>query len=207
MHPNPAFRQSPMERNLNFARDRAFGVLVVVTNGVPLISHVPFLLSDDGETVDLHLVRSNPITRALSEPLEAKVAVSGPDGYVSPDWYGAFDQVPTWNYVAVHLTGVLELRPQKELRHLLDRQSAFFESRLAPKSPWTAAKMDAEALERMMRQIVPARFRVDNVQGTWKLNQNKPEDVRLRAADGVRTGIGSELESLAEIMRSPDNFE
>ncbi|MBO9445945.1 FMN-binding negative transcriptional regulator [Ruegeria sp. R14_0] len=205
MHPNPAFRAEETARHISFARDRAFGVLAVSTESAPLISHVPFLVSEDGTCAELHLVRSNPIARALRLPGPARIAVSGPDGYVSPDWYGVEDQVPTWNYVAVHLTGQLEQRPQEELLDLLDRQSAFYEARLLPKPPWTTQKMSADALERMMRMIVPFRLRIDDIQGTWKLNQNKPDAARESAAGQIaHNGIGSELEALQKLMTQAD---
>lgn len=202
MHPNPVFHTADTAENLAFARDRAFGVLAVTGEAEPLLSHVPFLLSDDGAVADLHLVRSNTIVRALAAPRPARIAVSGPDSYISPDWYGMPDQVPTWNYVAVHLTGVLELRPQEELRDVLDRLSARFEDRLAPKTPWTAAKMPPEALARMMRMIVPCRMRVTGVDGTWKLAQNKPAAARQAAAEQVESyGMGTEIATLAALMR------
>ncbi|WP_109313716.1 FMN-binding negative transcriptional regulator [Ruegeria sp. AU67] len=202
MHPNPAFRAEETERHVTFARDRAFGVLAVSTDEAPLISHVPFLLSEDGALAELHLVRSNPIVRMLKEPKPARIAVTGPDGYVSPDWYGIADQVPTWNYVAVHLIGQLEQRPHAELLDLLDRQSAFYEARLLPKPPWTTGKMSQDALDKMMRMIVPFRFRIDDIQGTWKLNQNKPDAARLSASEHIANdGIGSELDALQKLMR------
>lgn len=206
MHPNPVFHDKQDQHNRAFAAARGFGVLTI--NGMgsgadgPLVSHVPFLV--DGGEVYLHLVRSNPIARALTEPRPACLAVSGPDSYVSPDWYGMPDQVPTWNYIAVHLRGPLELRPQEELRALLDRQSAHFETQLAPKTPWTAAKMSEGVMDRMMRAIVPCRMRIEAVDGTWKLNQNKPDAVRLRAADKLAAeGIGCDPEALAARMRQP----
>ncbi len=202
MHPNPAFRKSREERNIAFARERGFGVLAVNSEAGPLLSHIPFLLSEDGTSADLHLVRSNPITR-LGET-GAVIAVSGPDGYVSPDWYDTPDQVPTWNYVAVHLRGRLEPLPHAAMHDMLDRQSAAYETRLAPKTPWTTSKMTPEALERMMRQILPFRLHIDDIDGTWKLNQNKSDDARLRAADAVSGGIGNELDILADLMRTPD---
>lgn len=204
MHPNPVYHTADTEKNIAWARDRAFGILsVALPDTAPFLSHIPFLLSEDGATADMHLVRSNPIARALTKgPLPARLAVSGPDSYVSPDWYGIADQVPTWNYVAVHLTGVIDLRPAGDLRDLLDRQSAFHEARLAPKPAWTTAKMDPEALEKMMRMIVPARMRIDEVDGTWKLSQNKADDVRLRAADHMDShGFGTEPGILAALMR------
>ncbi|MDE4304991.1 FMN-binding negative transcriptional regulator [Phaeobacter gallaeciensis] len=202
MHPNPIYHDADRAQNLDFARTRAFGVLAVSTTEAPLISHVPFLLSEDGTSADLHLVRSNPISRMLKTPQPARLAVSGPDGYVSPDWYGLADQVPTWNYVAVHLTGRLEQRPQDELLGLLDRQSAFYEARLLPKPPWHSDKMEPEALERLMRMIVPVRLSIETVEGTWKLNQNKPEPARTAVADQITTGFGAELDDLARMMRS-----
>lgn len=203
MHPNPAFRTEAEAVNLEFARSRAFGVLAINGPEAPLLSHVPFLISDDGTYADLHLVRSNPIVRAVETSTAAKIAVTGADGYISPDWYAVEDQVPTWNYVAVHLTGVLERRPQDEMRALLDRQSAHFETRLLPKQPWTTRKMSQDVLDRIMRQIVPFRMTIDRIDGTWKLNQNKPDSVRLRAADHVDAGgIGFETAQLSALMRA-----
>jgi transcriptional regulator len=204
LHPNPAFRQADTARNIAFARAQGFGLLAVATGDAPLISHIPFLLSEDGTRAEFHLVRSNPIARLMSAPLRARLAVQGPQSYVSPDWYGVEDQVPTWNYVAVHLVGQVRLQPQERMRDLLDRQSAEFEARLAPKPEWRAEKMTPEVLERMMRQIVPCEMRVDEIAGTWKLGQNKPADVRLRAADPLEAaGQGQEVATLARLMRTP----
>jgi len=203
MHPNPAFRQADAARNVAFAREKGFGLLAVATGDAPLISHIPFLLSEDGTRAEFHLVRSNPIARLMSAPLPARLAVQGPHSYVSPDWYGVEDQVPTWNYVAVHLVGEISLQPQEHMRDLLDRQSAQFEARLAPKPEWRAEKMTAEVLERMMRQIVPCEMRIEEIAGTWKLGQNKPEDVRQRAADPLEaSGLGQEAAMLARLMRT-----
>jgi transcriptional regulator len=202
MHPNPAFRKVADEVTFGFVRTRAFGVLAVNAPAGPLLSHVPFLLSEDGTSADLHLVRSNPISRLDGVP--AVIAVSGPDGYVSPDWYGLDDQVPTWNYVAAHLRGRLERLGEDLMRDMLDRQSAAFEARLLPKPPWTADKMSDGALDRLMRAIVPFRLHVERIDATWKLNQNKPEAARLGAAGTIaQAGIGQEAEALSRLMRDP----
>ncbi|KEJ90758.1 FMN-binding negative transcriptional regulator [Sulfitobacter donghicola] len=206
MHPNPIFHDVDKARNIAFARQRAFGVLAVNGEEGPSISHVPFLLNEDASTAELHLVRSNPIARMGEGPLPAKIVVSGSDSYVSPDWYGLPDQVPTWNYIAVHLTGQLEKLSQEKLRDVLDRLSENFEKQLLPKPPWAAAKMTPEALEKMMRMIVPFRFTVTGVDGTWKLGQNKVEQARVDAAGQMaEKGIGTEVAALAEMMRNLDH--
>jgi transcriptional regulator len=203
MHPNPAFRQTPRDRNLAFARARGFGILTVNGPEGPLAAHVPFLLNDDASHVELHLARSNPIARA-GLPAPALIAISGPDTYVSPDWYGPHDlvpdQVPTWNYVAVHLRGILEPLPDEALRPHADALSAEHENRIAGKRPWTSAKMTEGAMPRMMRMILPFRFRVVSVDGTWKLNQNKPADVRARAAEALANGDAA-AQAIAALMR------
>jgi len=205
MHPNPVFRQTDAARSLAFLRARSFGTLLVNADPVPLVAHVPFLLSEDAATADLHLVRSNPIARmAQDTPISVKLAVTGPDSYISPDWYGTPDQVPTWNYVAVHLTGTLHMLDHADLHALLDRQSAHFEAQLAPKPEWRTEKMSDGVMERMMRAIVPMRLHISALDSTWKLGQNKPDTVRQSAARHVKThGIGTGLADLGEWMDTP----
>ena len=213
MHPNPVHRPATPERNLAFARERGFGVLAVSGDegaGGPLLSHIPFLVAEGGGAVHAHLVRANPIARLLAVgERPAVLAVSGPDGYVSPDWYGAEpDQVPTWNYVAVHLRGTLRLRPEEMLRPHLDALSTRFEEALRPKPPWRTSKVAPDRLASLMRAIVPVELTVESVDGTWKLNRNKTDEVRLRAAAHMGTeGFGQEVALLATLMQSPPEKE
>jgi transcriptional regulator len=200
MHPNPAFRQTSEAGALAIARARGFGVLTVNGPEGPLCAHVPFEVGDGW--AGLHLARSNPIAR-MALPAAAVMVVCGPDAYVSPDWYGIEDQVPTWNYVAVHLRGVLEPLPDGELRPHLDRVSAAFEARLAPKRPWLADKMSDGVMERMMRGIRPFRLRLSAAESTVKLNQNKPEAARAGAAAGIAAAqVGLEAAGIARMMRA-----
>jgi transcriptional regulator len=204
MHPNPAFRKVEKTQNLAFVCERSFGALSINGDDGPLIAHIPFQLSKDGRYLEAHLVRSNPIVRALKEPQKAVVAVSGGDGYISPDWYSTGNLVPTWNYVAVHLRGVLRLLPDEALRGILERLSEKMETRLLPKPIWKIDKVSDEALGKMMRQIVPIALDVEIVDGTWKLAQNKPEEARLAAADALaQTGFGAEYGSIAALMKNP----
>ena len=204
MHPNPAFRQTPEARNLAFARARGFGILTVNGAEGPLLAHVPFLISADGTMADLHLARSNAIARSAL-PAPAVVAVSGPDAYISPDWYGLDDQVPTWNYVAVHLRGTLAPLPADRLRDHADALSARFEAGLLPKTPWVSSKMTDGVMDRMMRMILPFRLTLTGIDGTWKLNQNKPAEARLAAADALAARGGEpDTTALARLMRQAD---
>ncbi len=198
MHPNKAFRRATPEENLSFAAERGFGVMTLAGPEGPLASHIPFVLSPDRKTFGAHLVRSNPILKRLDRPQPALMVVSGPDAYVSPDWYGVDDQVPTWNYVAVHLRGTLKALPASQLRFHLQALSGLFEQRLAPKPVWKLDKVNPDALAKLEKMIVPVEFAIDSTEGTWKLSQNKPQSARLEAADFIGN---PELASLMKLVK------
>lgn len=205
MHPNPIFRSDDQATGLAFAARRGFGILIVTGPDGVLASHLPFVL--EATTLDMHVPRSNPIGRLLRDgPVPALLIVSGPDGYVSPDWYGTDEQVPTWNYVAVHLRGELALRPAETLRDHLDRLSELNEERLLPKRPWTLDKNTEEGTERLMRVLLPLRLTINTVEQTWKLNQNKSDAERDSAARALEVaGFGHEIAELVRHMRDvPD---
>jgi transcriptional regulator len=202
MHPNPAFRQTPAAQNLDFARRRGFGTVSVNGADGPVMAHVPFLLAADGGHADLHLARSNGIIRE-GLPARAVLAVTGPDAYVSPDWYGLADQVPTWNYIAVHLRGELVPLPPEALEPHLNALADAFEARLLPKPVWKTAKMTEGAMARMMRMILPFRLVIHAVDGTWKLGQNKSAPARSGVIEalGAQDGMGWPR-GIAEAMRA-----
>lgn len=200
MHPNPAFRGEEAAANLAFAAARGFGILTAGGPEGPLCAHVPFLLGTG--FVDLHLARSNALGRAVMTAgrLPALIAVSGPDAYISPDWYGLEDQVPTWNYVAVHLRGVLEPLPEETLHKMVDDLSALHEARLLPKKPWASTKMTEGVMARMLRMILPFRLQLTGVEGTWKLNQNKTPEARAGAVEGLRGQEDVGSQGIAALM-------
>lgn len=216
MHQNQIFRNIDKAKKYQLLIKKVFGSLIFAHSEGVLISHVPFLLDKSGESVEMHLVRSNPILRHLDTPKNVVLSVQGPDAYISPDWYGVPDQVPTWNYVAVHVRGKLERLPQGDIRGVLERLSAMAEARLAPKKPWTIDKMTPEVFNKMTRQIVPVKLTIDQIEkhgetqpdmsGTWKLSQNKPDEVRHAAIKGLQTSnIGTEIEWLRALMGAVDD--
>ena len=201
MHPNPVFRGEPRESALAFARQRGFGALTVAGADGVLAAHVPFVV-DEGR-IRAHLMRANPLARRLRDgPSDALLIVSGPDAYVSPDWYGEPRNLPTWNYVAVHLRGKLRLLDDAALRSVLDRLSANFEERLAPKPPWKTAKLDDAVLAGKMRVIVPIEMSIETTDSTFKLNQNRSDTARAGAAAVLAAGgtPGMETRALAAMM-------
>ena len=121
--------------------------------------------------------------------MRATVVFSGPNAYVSPDWYASENQVPTWNYLAVHAAGVLhEIYDGAAVEALLADLSAVHEAALLPKRPWTMDKMVPGTVERMRKGITAFSISVDRFDAKAKLSQNK------NAAD--RGGVVAALDAL-----------
>ena len=184
MHPNTAFHWSDREALREFVRVTGFGSVFAATPDGPRTAQVPVIWADEG-TLHFHLARGNALTRHLEGETALFVAM-GPDGYVSPDWYGLDDnQVPTWNYVSVELEGTVRRLSRDALIAQMDALSAEHEGRLAPKPAWTRAKMDPALFERMADAVVGFALDIQGWRGTRKLGQNKSEGARLSAADGM----------------------
>ncbi len=198
MHPNPIFRSDDHEKSLSFAAERGFGTLSVNGEHGPLAAHLPFVFNENRSIAAFHMLRSNPVARS---PGPALLAVSGPDGYISPDWYGAPELVPTWNYVAVHLRGTLRILPPEALEPHLRALSGAFERRLLPKPVWDLDKVSPETREKMMRMLVPAELEITHVDATWKLGQNKPAAAIAGAAKALKqSAVGAQTAALAALM-------
>ena len=198
MHPNPIFRSDDHDKSLSFAATRGFGILSVNGEHGPLAAHLPFVFNESRSKLAFHMLRSNPVARS---PGPALLAVSGPDAYISPDWYGLPEQVPTWNYVAVHIRGPLRILPPEALEPHLRALSNAFERRLLPKPVWDLDKVSLAAREKMMRMLVPAELDITHVDATWKLGQNKPAAAVKGAAEALKTSaIGAEIAALAALM-------
>ena len=183
MHPNRKFHITDREAMAALVRELGFGVLFVATAEGPRAVHVPVLI--DGDRLLFHVSRGNAVHSALAAGAEALFVATGPHAYVSPEDYGLEDRVPTWNYVAVELEGrVRQLEPEALIR-LLDDLSAEREARLAPKPPWTRAKMSEGRFEGLLKAIAGFEMQVASWRGTAKVDQDKPEEVRTRIADAL----------------------
>ena len=176
MHPAKPFHVDDRDTLLAFVRAHPFVTIAAAVGGRPFTAQAPVVIRelDFGEVaLDFHLSRGNALAPYVVESFRAVALATGPDAYVSPDWYGSEDQVPTWNYVSAEAEGLVAPLSDAEFVALLDDLSAQEEAHLAPKKPWTRDKMSPGRFEAMMRGIIGCRLTVERLEGTWKLSQNK----------------------------------
>ena len=203
MYTPPFFKQDHAA-SLAFAEERGFGTVCAWNGTRPIASSLPFYLSgaDDG-TVEVlfHVARQNPLAKLADGTTSWLLAVNGPDAYVSADWYLSPDQVPTWLYQSVHLTGTVRVLSDEELAVQIDTLSAKFENWLLPKKPWTSAKMTPARLETMKKAIVGLVMKVEEVEGSFKLNQHKSEADYAAVAGALQERTDTGSQQIAGLMR------
>ena len=203
MYVNAAFKTDESAA-WDFVAERGFGAIVAIDRGTPVAAHVPLLVMGTAEKrcVEFHVARANPIHRVIAASPRVLVTVSGPDAYISPDWYVSADQVPTWNYMAAHLTGTARaLAPDRALDHV-ERMSLSFEQRLLPKKPWSTTKMTAQKRAMMLAAIVPIEIEIERIECSFKLSQNKGLTDRMEAARMLDWRGSPAERGMAQAMRT-----
>lgn len=171
------FAISDHEELLRFVRNNAFGQLTSSCNNRPEASHLPFLVAQGGERLLCHLARQNPQLNTI-DGQQVLVIFSGPHAYISPRWYTS-PGVPTWNYQTVHVYGVARTFTDDErLMSLVNELSEKYEA--GADAPW-----QPEYSPKLLRAIVGVEIEITEMQGTYKLSQNRPQQDRQQVVDAL----------------------
>ena len=185
---------------LDFIKSNGFGILLPHTGLEPMASHLPFILDEDGVDQGLilgHMARANDQWEyANGQPV--LVVFHGPHAYISPTWYQVGDTVLTWNYVAVHASGLFKAVEDREgIEDIVGRVTDYYES--SQPQPWQADFTTAYAGQ-MIKRIVAFKIEITRLQGKWKLNQNHPERRRRRVAEQLKIQGGGNDGLIARLM-------
>jgi transcriptional regulator len=182
-----------------------FGALVSVEGGIPSATHLPFVYRAEGAglgTLSGHVARANPQAKGFESEPTVLVVAQGPHGYVSPSWYATHPSVPTWNYVAVHVTGRARVisdpgRVRGLLATLVDRYESGREK------PWTM-DLPEKFLEGMLKGIVAFEIEVASIEGKLKLSQNRTAEERRSVIRGLEESGDPLAKELATVMREAE---
>ena len=200
-----AFREDDLPTLHTLMQDYNFAVLVMQHDGVPLASHLPFMLDPQaGErgTLHVHLARGNPqvahLAAAEAGAAEVLVIFQGPHAYISPSWYEADLSVPTWNFAAVHAYGIPCLFTQPAvlepmLRDLVQQHEAAFDDL------WPMALPD-DYLHKQMRGVVGVELPITRLEGKFKLSQNRSACDQAQVAAALHAGADPLGAATAQLM-------
>lgn len=183
--------------------DYSFALVVTASDSGVEMVHIPTVLDrtqGDFGTLHFHVAKQNPIWKLFDGTHEATVVFTGPHAYISPDWYEAEGLVPTWNYMAVHATGTPTVVGDDLKVEHVDHLAAQEEAQLAPKDPWTSARLKPDLHKRMMGGIVGLVMPITHLQAKAKLSQNRTDADKAGILKGLR-GRGGDLNAaVAEAM-------
>jgi transcriptional regulator len=170
------------------AREHPWMSLTSFVPGRGLVSsHYPVLLDEDADGIVLlsHVGRPDERVHELGAH-EVLVTIAGPNGYISPGWYGVSPAVPTWNFVVAHCYGVPEILSDAENLAVLDAMVARFESVLPEPFLMAGTLENAAYAERIVGGTVGFRLRVTRFEAKEKMSQDKPVAVVDRILDQLR---------------------
>ena len=177
-----------------------FATLVVNgPNGLEA-SPLPLLLDRERREIVGHLARSNPLAKLLASGADALTIFQGPHAYVSPRWYVDAINVPTWNYVHVHVTGAATMfEDREELVGFLGRLVDRFEK--GARAPWKFELPD-DFVDDLVKAIIGFRIPMRKVEAKLKLSQNRDPADASGALAGLEASSDAASREVAAWMRS-----
>jgi len=185
---------------LAYMRAYSFAALATAGPAGLMATHLPFVIEEqDGQiTLLAHLAKANPQWRDFAAGGDAMAIFMQPHAYVSPRLYDSRQNVPTWNYVAVHAYGrpvLIEERAAKiELQKKLIRQHDA--GYLAQMDELPESYLDAK-----LAAIVSFSLAVTRIDARYKLSQDKNPAERERIARELESGGDSVAAETARLMR------
>ncbi|MGA2756560.1 MAG: FMN-binding negative transcriptional regulator [Solirubrobacteraceae bacterium] len=196
------YRQRDAEALFAAMRSHAFATIIGAgDDGAPLASWIPFVIEGSAQAPVIfgHLARANGQWRSWTAATPLLALFQGPHHYISPSWYEAGPNVPTWNYVAVQVRGRPRLLEDPlELEAMLDRLVAQLES--ARETPWRLADQAAGYRAAQAAGIVGFELIVEQITGAWKLSQRASTGDREGAIAGLRAAGGDDAQAIATLM-------
>ncbi len=190
-------------------RQQCFGMLVVADAEGIEVNHVPFYLQggdDQGpDYLHCHLARSNSAWQRIRNSAHVLAVFSGPNTYVSPSWYPSKQDngraVPTWNYLAIHVSGQARAIEDTtwlaaHVRQLSDHAEKTMEA------PWSVDDAPGDYIAGMLRAIVGIEIKISQISGKLKASQNQPELNRQGVIDGLDNSASSMINpAFADLMK------
>ncbi|MEH6765410.1 MAG: FMN-binding negative transcriptional regulator [Aequorivita antarctica] len=169
MYPPPHHQSDEIGKMISVIKHFPLGMLVTAKDGKPFVTHIPFIYNEISKKLVAHIDRNNPQLETLTENAEVTIVFKGPDTYISPSVYTT-PQLPTWNYIIVHVTGIIQLINEPEsIKNTMIDMTAFLEG----EAQKFTLKNDDPRMDRLINYIQAFEIEITNWEGKFKLSQDK----------------------------------
>lgn len=194
------FRVEDQATAIAFMRANPFAILVSPIDSEPFATHVPVVIRQAANKITLrgHVAKANPHWKYLAERPRCLVIFHGAHSYISPTHYETRENVPTWNYGALHAYGEARtFAAASELLNMLEDLIPTFEATYAEQ--WSSLSQGYR--DRMLSHIVGFEIAVDKIEAKFKLSQNRTRQEQQNIIDSLSRASDTAISGTAELMR------
>jgi transcriptional regulator len=182
----------------DFIEKNSFGTLFSQHTGEPYATHLPLLLNKEEGFLYGHFARPNEQWKDIANQ-KVLVIFQGPHCYISPSWYEINQAVPTWNYVAIHVYGQLEIvEDEQEVFEALSDMVKKYEK---PDSSYHLENVDENFIKGMSKGIVGFKININKIEGKAKLSQNHPVARQERIIKQLENSADQNNIHIAQLMK------
>ncbi|CAM4228740.1 FMN-binding negative transcriptional regulator [Cytophagaceae bacterium 50C-KIRBA] len=184
---------------IHFIQRFSFGTIITTVHGRPVATHLPFVshLIDDKIILRAHFAKANEHWQHIIDQ-ENLLIFQEPHAYISPKHYEKDQNVPTWNYISVHLYGKVRIaHTMEETKAILEESIDFFEKDY--KTQWAALSENYKS--NMMQGIVAFEIEVSEIQAKKKISQNRSEKEQVQIAQALSQSSSTQEQLIADYMK------
>lgn len=196
------YQENRQELIFEIIQKNSFATLISSSPEGPIISHLPMLLDKSNKKLISHCARANPHWKYFANSNSVTVLFNGPHAYISPSWYKESpSNVPTWNYIAVHVRGLVNILEDKNETWLaMNKLVQYYESLYG--TGWSLPIEPNEILKNdLSRGIVVFEVSMDYIEAKFKLSQKQNLPDRSSVIKGLPSVAGESGRALAEYMK------
>ena len=190
---------------LDFLKKNSFAILSATDDAGKIYAvHIPVLFQNHDTTPILHghVAKGNPIIDAIEKGKQALIIFTGPHSYISSSWY-ANENVSTWNYLSVHVYGILQKLNAEELIASVTQLTQFFEH--GRENARTVDKME-KMVSREIRGIVGFKLTIESLEAKKKMSQNRNDADYKNIVDKLAESSDSIDKQVSELMKKERNL-
>jgi transcriptional regulator len=203
MYINKHSRHDNPDDTRKFIRENGFGILTSQVGGKPWATHIPMFITDDGLKLTGHIARANKHWKSFESNPDVLAIFSGPHTYISSSWYD-HENVPTWNYIAVHVTGKVKIVEEAGLLESLKQMTDKYEK--ASACPVSVEKMSDDLLKKNIPAIVGFEIVIEKMKATYKLSQNRDDENQRRIIAQLEQRGDADSLKIAQAMKVETRF-
>ena len=163
---------------LQFIHEHPFAFLIGCSEkGEPVATQIPVFIDEREDKLFLtgHIMRQTDHHKAFEKNSNVLAVFTGPHAYVSATWYSNPHQASTWNYMSVHVRGVLKFLDEEGLISVLRKTTLHFENG-RQRSSTVFDNLSTKYVNKLMKAIIAFELEVTNIDNVFKLSQNRDEE-------------------------------